>query len=56
MNKDYIEACIDYILVTEKDDYYEWCNENGYEPLDFKNNISHIFAVAVLTQKQLKGE
>ena len=50
-----IAACIEYILISEREDYYEWCEDNEYGPDAYINvgNLQHIYAVALMVQDEL---
>mgnify|MGYP001470641178 CR=1 FL=1 len=45
-----IKNVIEYILETELEDYEFWCEENGYDPLDYSAppNQHHIYACAMV--------
>ena len=50
-----IAACVEYILISEREDYYRWCEDNEYDPTAYINvgNLQHIYAVALMVQDEL---
>jgi len=45
---DLIWDLVNHILEIEIDNYYEWCEENNFDPIDYKDNTGHVYAKAML--------
>ncbi len=50
----YLTQVIEYILETEGDNYREYCKDNNHNPDLIEHNTDHIYAAAVMAQRELR--